>query len=330
MTEVGMVGYGLYFPAEFETAAEIASRAGLTLDQVATLGVRRKHRPSPEDQPVAMAVKAALRAFQQAEDISPDDVDVVVYTGEEYKDYIAQTAAIRIQEEVGCRRAFAFDLVEQGVSTVMGLRIARDMMIGDPDVRTVLLAGGTRNTDLVDYRRPDTRFLLPYSASGAAVLLRRDHGRNRLTGLAFHVDPEMADDVFVPGGGTEHPFREDNLASEIMFYRTNRPEKVAEYLRENWPKRLVETARQAAQGARPDYLALRHTAPADRKFILNSLGLSTAQSAELGDFGHHGSNDVIVSLDLGLASGAVRPGSTVVMATGGIGFTYAAAAFIWG
>ena len=45
---------------------------------------------------------------------------MVIWTGEEYKDYIAQTAAIRLQEETECRNAWAFDLVGQGVTTIQG------------------------------------------------------------------------------------------------------------------------------------------------------------------------------------------------------------------
>ncbi len=330
MNNVGIESYGLYVPAEFETAAEIAVGSGLDERDVAALGIRRKHRPSAEDQPVVMASRAASLALERADGVSPDDVDVVIYTGEEYKDYIAQTASIRIQEEVGCRNGFAFDLVGQGVSMIVGMRLAHDLMAGDPDVRTVLLAGGTRNVDLVDYRRPDTRFLIPYSASGGAVLLRRDLGRNTIAGLAFHVDPEMADEVYVPGGGTEIPFSESNFQSAIMFYQAIHPEIVAAYLRETWPRRLAEIARRAAGDRTPDYLALRHTSPEERGAILNELALSPERSADLGDWGHHGTNDVIISLDMGLRSGAVRNGSTVVMASGGIGFTYAAAAISWG
>ena len=144
------------------------------------LGIERKCKPTPEDQPIPMAVKAAKQAFERAGGIKPEEVDLVLWTGEEYKDYIAQTASIRVQEETGCRNAWAFDLVDQGVTTVLGLRIARDMMIGDQTIKTVLLAGGTRNVDLVDYTNPDTRFMLPFSASGGAVLLRRGHERQYL------------------------------------------------------------------------------------------------------------------------------------------------------
>src|SRR5512135_1412336 len=122
-------------------------------------GIRRKYRPARVDQPSAMAVKAAKQVYHGADGIERKDLHLVLWTSEEYKDYIAQTASIRLQEEVGCKNAWAYDLVDQGITVVLGLRIARDMMIGDRSIDTVLLAGGTRNVDLVDYTNPNTRWM---------------------------------------------------------------------------------------------------------------------------------------------------------------------------
>ncbi len=328
--QIGIVSYGLYTPAGFETAEEVSARSGLSLEAVRALGLERKCRPDREDQPVPMAVRAAELAFARAEGIKPGEVDLVLWTGEEYKDYIAQTASIRVQEETGCRNAWAFDLVDQGVTTVLGLRIARDMMIGDRTINTVLLAGGTRNVDLVDYTNPDTRFMLPFSASGGAVLLRRGHGRNILGDIEFTVDCEMADEVYVPGGGTEIPFREDILDSKIMFYQTPRPEKVKKYLEERFPQALAETAQKALSGLSPDYLALRHLIPTQRTTVLNQLGLRPEQSPALDRWGCHGTNDCLLSLELGIKSKAIKEGSLIALVAGGIGFTYGASLVHWG
>jgi 3-oxoacyl-[acyl-carrier-protein] synthase-3 len=330
MTVAGVISYGLYLPAASEPAGDLSARTGIPVKALHALGIRAKYLPAPDDQPVSMAARAAAQALARAENFEPQAVDVVIYTGEEYKDYIAQTAAIRLQEEVGCKNAYAFDLVGQGVTSIVGLRVARDLMIGDETVRNVLLAGGTRNVDLVDGSRAETRFLLPYSASGAALLLGRDHGRNRLLGTAFKVDSEWADEVYVPGGGTSIPFGPDNLNSELMYYQVNHPEELNRYLRETWPMRLIQTARQALDGIPPDYLALRHVNPAARDQILSAFGLGPHESASLENVGHHGPNDIVISLDMGLKTGAVQNGSSVGLVSGGIGFSYAAAALRWG
>jgi 3-oxoacyl-[acyl-carrier-protein] synthase III len=328
--KIGIVSYGLYFPKDIETADDLANRAGLSLDDVIALGIKRKFLPSPSDQPVSMAAKAAERAFECAGGIQPADIDVVIWTGEEYKDYIAQTASIRLQEETGCCNAWAFDLVGQGVTSIVGLRMARDLMIGDESVNAVLLAGGTRNIDLVDYTNPDTRFLLAASASGGAIILKRGYPANLIVDTDLMVDFDMADEVYVPGGGTEIPFRPDNLSSKLMFFQAMNPERLSLYLDKRWPKALTEVVQRVSSGRSPDYVALRHLSAKDRQRILKELNMKFEQSMELNEWGHHGPNDIIISLDLGLRDNIIQDGSRVVLASGGIGFTYAAALVQWG
>jgi len=327
---VGIVSYGLYLPEKKETADEIAAQCNMTVETVHALGIKQRYLPANDDQPVPMAVKAAQKAIESAGNLNPMDVDVVIWTGEEYKDYIAQTPSIRLQEDIGCRNAWAFDLVAQSVTLVQGLRLARDLIAGDGSIQTVLLAGGTRNIDLVDPKNPDTRFLLPCSASGGAVIVQKDLGRNVLLDTAFMVDPEMSDEVYVPGGGTEIPFSPDNLNTDIMFFQTPRPEKVASYLKQRWTAALCETHARLEAKDKTGYLALRHLAPLDREKTLETLGLTPDQSMDLENYGHHGTNDPLISLDLGLKQKAIKDGDIVTMLTGGIGFTYAAAAIRWG
>ena len=77
-------------------------------------------------------------------------------------------------------------------------------------------------------------------------------------------------------------------------------------------------------------MALRHLRPVERIAVLNALKIKPEKSAALDNWGCHGTNDVLLSLDLGLKSGVINEGSLVVFLSGGIGFTYAAALIQWG
>ena len=161
-------------------------------------------------------------------------------------------------------------------------------------------------------------------------MLRRGHDRNILGNIELTVDSEMADEIFVLGGGTEIPFSSDNLNSKIMFFHTPRPEVVKNYLGGRFPQALAETVQKVLSGHSPDYLALRHLTPAQRTAVLKQLGVRPEQSFALDRWGCHGTNDVLLSLDLGIISGAIQDGSLAVLVSGGIGFTYAAALIHWG
>lgn len=327
---MGIVSYGLHLPERMIKAADIAREYGLDPAWLAGHGLAARHAPEPDDQPVGMAGRAAAQALERAGGLGPEAVDVLIWTGEEYKDYVAQTASIRLQEELGCRRAWAFDLVGQGVTLFLGLKLAQDLMRTDADVQTVLLAGGTRNCDLVDPANPDTGFMLPYAAGGAALLLRRDHDRNQVLAVTVSTDPDLADAVCVPGGGTAIPYAPDNLDSAVMHFQVREPERLAGYLAEEFPRRLAGEVSRCCAGAAPDILALRHLAPAQRRAVLAALGLGAEASPLLEDLGHHGADDVVIALDRALSSGSLRDGQRLALASAGIGFTYAAALVRWG
>jgi 3-oxoacyl-[acyl-carrier-protein] synthase-3 len=105
---------------------------------------------------------------------------------------------------------------------------------------------------------------------------------------------------------------------------------VRKYFDKCWTRALSEVAQKVLCDQAPDYVALRHLTPADRIAVLDHLAVDPGQSATLDNWGCHGTNDVILSLDMGLKSGAIRDGSHVVLISGGIGFTYAAALIQWG
>ncbi|MCX5907227.1 MAG: hypothetical protein NTY64_08570, partial [Deltaproteobacteria bacterium] len=138
-----------------------------------------------------------------------------------------------------------------------------------------------------------------------------------------------------PGGGTVQPFNLENLGTESMFFQAFHPQAVESYLADCLAPNLVAVIRKTmaeagCPGQTPDYLALRHLRPPERSRVLQELNLREQQSDSLADVGHHGPNDVIISLDRGLKRGAIKAGSRVVLAAAGIGFTYGAALIQWG
>ena len=119
----------------------------------------------------------------------------MISVSEEYKERPLMVSGIKIQQLVGARNAWAVDVAQRCCTTIAGLTLARALMQTDARVRTVLLAGGYRNGDLIDYTNPRVSFMYSLAAGGGAMLLRRDHDRNELLGGALISDGDFADDV---------------------------------------------------------------------------------------------------------------------------------------
>lgn len=217
MTTVGIVSTGTYIPSMKMTAEEIAERSGLPVDVVKTkMGITEKPIPGEHDHTVAMGVWAAREALRKGQ-VDPKEIDVIIYIGEEHKEYPLWTAAIKMQEELGAYHAWAFDVALRCGTAIMAMKVAKSLMLADPDIQTVLLAGGYRNGDFIDYRNERTRFMFNLAAGGAAMILSRDHTENIVLEAELITDGSFSEDVVVPVGGTKKPLTASDL--EEGLYR---------------------------------------------------------------------------------------------------------------
>ena len=334
-TPIGIVAAGAYTPQTYITGAEIAERTGIPEDVlVSKFGLVRKPVPGPDDHPTYMAVCAAQDALSQA-DISPENIDVVLCTTEEYKEYPVWTAGIKLAYDLGARRAWAVDVQLRCGTTIAALRMAKALMLTEPDIGTVLIAGGYRNGDLVDYTNPRSRFLINLSAGAGALVLRKGYERNRLLASSLLVDGSFSGDVIVPAGGTVEPITAEGIANGRQYLDVPDPEGMKRRLdtlsMHNF-LRVVDMALEESGYGRGDidYLALLHMKRSAHEFVLGELGLREEQTYYLSEYGHIGQQDGILSLKKGLETGRLKDGDLVVMVAAGTGYTWGASVIRWG
>jgi 3-oxoacyl-[acyl-carrier-protein] synthase-3 len=337
MTEpsIGIAAVGTYIPRTYITAAEIAAATGIPEQVIATkFGLARKPVPGPDDHTNAMALWAAQNALAGSE-IAPDEIDVVLCTTEEWKEYPLWTAGIKLAYDLGARRAWAIDVQMRCGTTIGALKLARGLMLAEPDVKTVLIAGGYRNGDLVDYRNPRSRFMINLSAGGGAILLRKGYPRNRLLGTSVIVDGSFSLDVIVPAGGTMEPLTAEGIAAGRNRLDVPDPEGMKQRLdtlsMQNFLRVIDEALAQSGHTrADIDYLNVLHMKRSAHDFVLHELGLREDQSFYLSDFGHIGQQDQAVSIKKGLETGRLRDGDLMVMVAAGIGYAWGAGVVQWG
>ena len=112
---VGIRSVGSYVPDGIRDSVYISEASGIPEPVIREkFGIKQVHKAGPEDTVSAMGVKASLRAL---EDISPDELDMVVYCGSEYKDFYMFNCAARIKEDIGAKNAVAFEIHRDRKST---------------------------------------------------------------------------------------------------------------------------------------------------------------------------------------------------------------------
>ncbi len=334
---IGILGIGVYLPNQFMSAKEIAdaTRGVWSEDAIKEkLGIIRKTIPGVEDGTQEMGALAALEAVKDA-GIDPGEIDVILCFGEEWKEYPLTTSALYIQDRVKAVNAWGIDVQNRCCTSVTALKMAKDMMIADDEINTILVCGGYRNGDFVDYTDKNMSMMYNLSAGGGALILRKGLNRNLLLGSHIISDGSLARTAGVEIGGTMNPMNKDNVSEAYKSLRLMDPEKMKNRLNEvsqnNWLK-CIDRALEKSNLERSDigYLDILHIKKSAHYGMLHDLGLRDDQSIYLENYGHMGQVDQILSLSLALKEGKVKDGTVVCMLAAGIGYVWAANIVKWG
>ncbi|WP_042460974.1 3-oxoacyl-ACP synthase [Neobacillus dielmonensis] len=333
--QIGILSTGTYLPDVTISGKEIAELAGLPPAVVeGKMGIKKKHIPGLQDHTCQMGIVAAKKALEKA-GIDPLEIDLVIYIGEEHKEYPLWTAGIKLQEEIGAYNAWAFDLALRCGTTVMALKVAKSMMLADPEINTVLLAGGYRNVDFIDYQNPRTRFMYNLGAGSGAILLRKGYEENLLLETKLITDGSFSEDVVVVAGGTKNPITKEALENRQNMLDVLDPEGMKQRLEQqsmtNFLKVIRESIRKSGYTVEKiNYLAILHMKRSAHQYVLDELGLSEEQSIYLEEYGHIGQFDQILSLELALEQEKIKDGDVVVFVSAGIGYAWGATTIKWG
>ncbi|MDF1522927.1 MAG: 3-oxoacyl-ACP synthase [Trueperaceae bacterium] len=328
----GVTGLATYVPEGRMTPDEIAAVSGLPAWVVRDkLGLHGRVRPGPDDQPTAMAVRAARTALARA-GRAASDVDVVICMTEEHKKYPVWTAGIKLAHDLGATNAYAYDVGQKCGTSVLALKLAHDTLVADPEVNVVLVAGGYRNGDLIDLTDPQVRFMYNLGAGAGALVVER--GRGHAIGPAHVItDGSFSLDVLVPVGGTVTPLTPANVADYRL--QVPDPEGMKLRLERRSMAHFVTVVREAVRKAGATledvaYLAMLHVKPSAHRHLLTALGLDEDRSIYLADYGHLGQVDQVLSLELAAQAGKLREGDLVVLVAAGVSYVWNAITLRWG
>jgi 3-oxoacyl-[acyl-carrier-protein] synthase-3 len=311
------------------TAAEVAERSGIPERVIVEkFGLRGKHIAADDEHVSDLSVAAGERLFDEA-DFDPADVDVVMYYGSTWKDYSVWQAAPWIAHRLGCVNAFAieFDNVSHGTS--IALRVARNMLRAEPELRNVLLVAACRESYLLDYGNERSRFMFSFGDGAVAGLLVGDGDHNEVLGAHAITDGSYSLQVKVPAGGSV------NANGGYRFLDVADPAAMKGGLDDVSLPNFVAAARGAVErsGARLEDVAFvcpLHTKRSMFLALLSELGLREDQAVYLDDTGHMSGVDPLLGLDRAARAGRLRDGDLVLLLSAGTGYTWAASVVRWG
>jgi 3-oxoacyl-[acyl-carrier-protein] synthase III len=327
---IGIVGTASYLPERWMTAAEIGAASGIPEDVVVErFGLRGKHIAAADEHVSDLSVKAAERLFEES-GRDPADVDVVVYFGSAWKDYPVWQAAPWVAHRLGCERAFALELDYVSCGAPVALRICRDILAAEPEVRTVLAVAASRESHLLDYANRRSRFMFNFGDGGVAALLVKDARANELLGSATITDGSLSLHVKIPQGGSVNPAIDGRRYLDVADLEAMKKRLDAVSL-PNFLRVAEDALRRSGESLGDvSYLCGIHMKRSMHEELLEAFGLDGQEAAYLDDTGHMSGVDPLLALDRAARAGKVADGDLVLLLAAGTGYTWAASVVRWG
>lgn len=334
---VGIVGTGIYLPKQTMTAEEISKATNgvwSTEAVIEKLGIKQKLIANDQEGSQEMSYLAAMDCLENT-GVNPLDIDVILSVTEEWKEYPLTTSALYVQGKIGAVNAWGIDLQNRCCTTVSAIKIAKDMLIADDEIDTIMIVGGYRNGDFVDYTDKTMSMMFNLSAGAGAMILKKGYQKNLVLGSHIIGDGTLARTAGVVYGGTCNPITKDNVDKAYKSLTLMDPVKMKDRLNEvsmtNWVNCIDSSLRKSnLKRSDIDYLAILHIKRSGHNAIVEELGLSHDQTVYLEEYGHIGQIDQIISIHLGLEQNKIKPGANICLLAAGIGYVWAASIVRWG
>ena len=330
MTRVGLAATASYLPERWMTAAEISAASSIPEPVVVEkFGLRGKHIAAADEHVSDLSVRAAEALFGEHE-VDPKEVDAVLYFGSTWKDYAVWQAAPWIAHRLGCTNAFGIEYDNVSCGTPVALRLGRNFLVAEPELRTILAVAASRESYLLDYGNERSRFMFNFGDGAVAALLVRDHPANEVLASHAITDGSLSLQVKVPAGGSV-----ENGNGARSFLDVADPAAMKERLDATSLVNFVRVAEEACARSGVSLRDVAHVCGIHMKrsmhdVLLDRLGLDGSRATYLDDTGHMSGVDPLLALDRASRAGALGDGDLVLLLAAGTGYTWAATVVRWG
>jgi 3-oxoacyl-[acyl-carrier-protein] synthase-3 len=315
VTRVGLAATATYLPERWMTAAEVGAASGIPESVIVEkFGLRGKHIAADGEHVSEMSLRAAERLLDE-QGLDAGDVDVVMYYGSMWKDFPVWQVAPWLAQRLGAGNAYALEYDNVSCGTPVALRVARALLVAEPELRNVLMLAASRESYLLDYGNERSRFMFSFGDGAVA-------------------DGSFSLQVKVPAGGSAEPASPETVAQRRHFLDVADPGEMKGGLAEVSLPNFVAAARGALErsGLGLDdvsYLCGIHMKRSMHEALLDALGIPAARAAYLDDTGHMSGVDPLFALDRAGRAGVLSRGDVVLLLAAGTGYTWAATVLRW-
>jgi 3-oxoacyl-[acyl-carrier-protein] synthase-3 len=291
-------------------------------------GIRERHIAAPEMATSDMAIEAARCALAQR-GVDATEIDAIIVCTVT-PDYLFPATACLVQNAIGARRAWGFDLIAACSSFLYGLTVGANLVTAGTHKR-VLVIGADTMSRIIDYTDRATCVLF---GDGAGAMLiepaAEPDGDAGFIDFMGEIDGSGGDFLKMPAGGSRQPASHETVdrrlhyvhqeGSQVFKYASRKMHEVCRDLLERNHLKVEDVG-----------IMIPHQA---NKRIITAAGerLGIAPERVMINIEHYG-NTTSGTLPLAtrdaISQGRLKKGDIVLFAAVGAGYTVGASLWRW-
>ncbi len=319
-------GTGMSVPARVVTNRDLEKLVD-TSDEwiIARTGIRERRIAGPDETLAQHAARAGELALEAAS-VSPEDVDLIILATVT-PDMPIPATACTVQQRLGCRRAWAFDMQAGCSGYIYAQSVAKQFLLTGK-ARQVLVIGAELLSRYLDWE--DRTTCVIFADGAGATLMTSGEPPRGVLASALHTDGSMADFITMPGGGSLHPPTVQTLQERLHFVkmRGNETFKIAVRSLEEVSREVLEAA--GLRSTDVDWFIPHQANGRIIDAVGERLGIGPERCfVNIDRYGNTSAASIPIALDEAVRSGRVRRGHVVLMAAFGAGLTWAASVVRW-
>ena len=289
-------------------------------------GIAERHIADPDVATSDMALEAARAALAQR-GLDPGDLDAIIVCTVT-PDMLFPATACLVQDRLGAKHAWGFDLVAACSGFVYGLTTAAHL-VSSGSHRNVLVIGADTMSRIIDYTDRGTCILFGDSA-GAMLIEPTSNGEQGFMGFLNEIDGSGGDFLKQPAGGSRMPASVESVQSRMHFVKQE-GQQVFKYA----VRKMYEICRDLLdrQGLNANDVAALIAHQANRRIITAAaerMGIDCEKVIiNIDRYGNTVGATIPLATRDAVEAGKLKKGDLVLFAAVGAGYTVGANLWRW-
>ena len=312
---------GAYLPERVVPNEALTQFPASTLPMIAEkTGISARRYAAPDQFTSDLGANAARQCLERA-GVSAEKVDAILLATSS-PDRVQPATATRVQDLIGARNAYAFDVNSVCSGALFALNLADALVRAGGANRILVIASELYSRTLLNPRDFSTCAVLGDGAG--ALLVGPGDAHHGILGSRLHSDGSGADLIQVPAGGTMIPYSKMERPQDQYFLMRGRD--VMDFAGTQGVAVVEELLAAHGVDRKDIAFVVPHQANITvLKSIAEKLAIPFSKFAvTLDRYGNTAAASVLIAFDDLVTSGRAKPGDLIVLVVFGGGLSWAA------